>query len=161
MKNTIKFLAILLIALTFQSCGDDDNPIDDNPATESYYKVYVDGALFTELSDATASILNGDIATGNQIDFAIFVNNVPEIGETVDVDLEAWLVAESDGDYTLPMVWMSGDNVDSNQARMFSGSITRESKFKVTFTGIYKELILEGPSHTFSGEIVVETVINY
>ena len=155
MKNTIKFLVVFFLAITFQSCGDDDTVIDDNPTENAYYKVYIDGDIFSESSNPDGGIINGELVMGNNSDFTLLIYNIPEIGQTKDVNYEAW----ADDSITNSMVQIMGDNGTPFGYYMFSGTLTRVSKYKVTFTGTYLEELLSGPSHDFNGEIVVETVV--
>ena len=164
MKNTIKFLAVLLVVFNLTSCKKKDTPTIEEGG-DAYYKVYIDGSLFSESpNDKHWGLINGDVSGGNDTDFGFTITNVPAIGQTVDVSYIDWAnnvdyVANNGGTVTEPMVVISGNNISMNRASMFSGSITRISKYKITFTGTYKEEITQGASHDFNGEIGVESVI--
>ena len=164
MKNTIKLSAVLLVVFSMNSCNKDDVPSLDEGGT-AYYKVYIDGSLFSESPDNKHwGLVNGDVSGGNGGDFIFEISNVPAIGQTADVNYIDWgnnvdYVANNGGTVTEPMVTISGTNISLNKAFMFSGSITRVSKYKITFTGVYKEEYTTGASHNFNGEIGVESVV--
>lgn len=148
-----KLIVLLILSISIISCTKKDDPLLEEQAADGYYKVYVDGALESEATPtATVSMVNGTIGTGNNIDFMIHIFNVPEIGQTEDISYVAWVNAAG-GENNEPMVKISGDNIleDTPQEYyMFSGSITRDSKFKTTFTGIFKELLIDEPT-TYHG----------
>ena len=160
-----KLLVILVLSLAIISCSSDDNDnptINQSPNT-SYYKVSVDGNIESECTEFSSpiSMINSLISTGNDIDFLLILFEVPAIGQTVTVDYMAWANAVADPDSDEPMVKIAGDNILTNSPQeyyMYSGTITRVSEYKITFTGIFKELLVAGDSHTLEGEIDIEVI---
>jgi len=169
MKNTIKFLAILLVLFNLTSCNKKDSPTIEEGNSENYYKVYVDGNLTSEGTSTTqTALLDGTLSLGNNVDFSLYITNVPEIGQTADISYIDWAnnvdyVANNGGTVTEPMVKISGDNILTNSAQgysMYSGTLTRVNRYKITFTGTFREDSLQGAYHDFNGEVVFNIIIN-
>lgn len=150
-----KIALLLVLSISIIACNTAIEEVIEVIPDQGSYKVYVDDEVISEHSPEGSSIINGMIATGNQVDFLITVFNAPEIGETLDIDLEAFVE-----DITAsPMVEISG-TIIPYQGKFFSGTITRVSKFKVEFDGIIKEELTQGTSHTCHGFVEVEAVID-
>lgn len=170
MKYKITKLFIVLTAIfTLNSCNKDDVPEkEDN--SESYYKIYVEDNLIAESTDADINILNNDLYGGskNNNDISFFISNLPEINETVNVSYQEYTdnLYNGGNGSGIPTLNIIGDVINTvnpfaQQIQMFTGTITRETKFKITFEGTYYDLIDSGQTlHNFHGEVISRTVIN-
>jgi len=155
-----KIITIIVLSLSILACSSDDNPKLDDNSGEGHYKVYVDDNVVSEKA-MKVSMINGSISLSNSQNFGILIYNVPAIGQTVNVSYTEWALAVDAGDVSKPMVKISGDFLgEINEYSMFSGSITRVSKYKIIFSGTFNELLLSGNSHTMEGEIIIEVIAN-
>jgi len=159
-KNMKKLLAVFVLSLSMLACSSDDNPDLDEGPENGHYKVYVDSNLVAE-EEENVSLINGTISVSNSQNFGLLMYNTPVIGQTVNVSYTEWALAVDAGDTSKPMVKLSGTFLgNSNEYSMFSGTITRVSEYKVTFTGVFKELLITGVNHTMEGEIEIKNIIS-
>jgi len=173
MKNTKILISFILmsLAISLSSCKKEESSEDENAnSSQSSYKIYVDGDLLTESSDTDVDILNGDLYaySGSNDDITLFMSNVPEIGNAVNVDYDAYiddLYNGGDGS-TFSTLDITGNLVDGispyspGKLEMYTGTITRESKYKVSFVGtFYYFMDSSSILHDFHGEAIADSVI--
>ena len=151
-----KLVFLLAIGLSFMACDKEiSNPDDllDQAPEQASYKVSIDGVVIDEHSPKSCGLIGGWVSTGNQVDFLLTIFNAPEVGKTETIDY----VQYTENVAAYPMVEVSGDKVPG-LGKFFSGTITRVSKYRIEFQGVYKELLTEGTEHTCEGFIEVELV---
>lgn len=152
-----KLVFLLAIGLSFMACDKEiSNPNDllDQAPEQSSYKVIVDGEVFDEHSPNGAMLINGWVSTGNKVDFTLTIFNAPEVGQTETIDYLTY----TENVASNPMVQIMGDNVPTGLAMFYSGTISRVTKYRIEFEGVFKELYVDGTEHTCEGFIEVEAV---
>jgi len=154
---TKKLLAIAILAIStslFSSCETNESSIlDKEPELGGKYQLYMDDELVAEGSTEEVGMVQGTdgvyyntvtIAKGTE--FSIMLTGFSKtVGETID---------EVESDPGVVVMGYSLLKTDNSEEMYFSedGTIVRESKSKMTFSGTCKEM-LGTDSHTFSGFI--------
>lgn len=151
MKNSIlSFSLIIALCLVFTSCDkDDDKPA---PSVTGKYEVIMDGNTIAKGNDGDVGFLQGgeggawaaSISKGEEI--SILISSVPtQAGSSADIDGSDVTVTVSGsiagGSFLTPVGT--------------SGTVTRVSDTKITFTCTCKDLAdwIDGPTYSFEGTI--------
>jgi hypothetical protein len=155
MKNSILAIGILTcMCLLFASCSNDSDPKPDLKTGK--YEVKMDGKTIATGKNGDIGFVKGgedgawvaSISKGEEI--SILISSVPtKVGNSVAIDGSDVTVAISGtlagGSFLTPVVGASG-------------SITRVSDSKITFTCTCKDLAdwVDGPTYSFEGSIASE-----
>ncbi len=152
MKNSIlPFSLIMALCLVFTSCDKDDDPTPD--VTKGAYEVIMNGKNIARGNDGDVGYLQGgegggtwavSISKGEEI--SVLISSVPtQAGSSVDIDGSDVTVTISgslaEGSFLTPVGT--------------SGTVTRVSDTKITFTCTCKDLAdwIDGPTYSFEGTI--------
>ncbi len=151
MKNSIlSFSLIIALCLVFVSCDkDDDKPA---PSVTGKYEVIMDGNTIAKGNDGDVGFLQGgegglwaaSMSKGEEI--SVLISSVPtQAGSSADIDGSDVTVTVSGsiagGSFLTPVGT--------------SGTVTRISDTKITFTCTCKDLAdwIDGPTYSFEGTI--------
>lgn len=155
MKNTFKYLALLLFVSVFSSCDKDDSSDEINDKLSGSYEININGELYDKASNISIPVALKDdkgnwlnlLAFGRKTEdnteIAVTINQFPkEIGKTVVIDY--------DGD---PGILISSGS-DLYITR--SGSLKRETATRISFTGKVSKGILNDGLLSISGFVESE-----
>ncbi|ANF50443.1 hypothetical protein A0O34_07890 [Chryseobacterium glaciei] len=115
MKKAIKilgiFILVLVTAMSFSSCSDDDDPTNNDFFAGTYKgKVsYKDGS--TDINTDNGSVFVTKIASGTKYNFA-FSNSIPDLNG---------IEFNQEGDHTLVMIGSNGTSyirIDNNDLKI-------------------------------------------
>lgn len=115
MKKAIKilgiFMLVLVTAMSFSSCSDDDDPTNNDFFAGTYKgKVsYKDGG--TDINTDNGSVFVTKIASGTKYNFA-FSNSIPDLNG---------IEFNQEGDHTLVMIGSNGTSyirIDNNELKI-------------------------------------------
>ena len=156
MKNTFKYLALLLIVSAFASCDKDDSSEEINDKLSGSYEININGELYDKASNISIPVALKDdegnwlnlLAFGRKTEdnteISVMVNQFPkEIGKTVVIDY--------DGD---PGLIITRGSTDLYTTR--SGSLKRETATRISFTGKVSKGILNDGLLSISGYVESE-----
>jgi len=142
MKQKIFTIAILLslFIIALSSCKKDDNESPSNTDGGAEYKLEMNGNIVAEGTSTNQVMMYGTTVNmgGTGSELVVTITNVPAaIGGTIDIDQSSG----SNGDQC--QVTISGnDLIKDGENEIYwgiSGTVTRTSETKISFTGVCKE----------------------
>lgn len=156
MKNTFKYLSLVLFISAFASCDKDDSKDDITGDQLGSYEININGELYDKGSNISipVTLKDGDgnwlnllafsRKTEDNTEIAVMVNQFPKvIGKTVVIDY--------DGD---PGLIITRGSTDLYTTR--SGTLKRESATRISFSGEVSEGILNDGLLTITGFVEAE-----
>lgn len=156
MKKSIFTFAILLslFSVVLSACNKDNNDSAVSGSTSATYKLLLNSNIVAEGTSTNKVMQYGTTANmgGTGSELVITITNVPvSIGGTIDINQSSG----SNGDQC--QLTLSGnDLIKLGEDEIYwgiSGTVTRTSASKISFTGICKEDASATITHTFSGHI--------
>jgi hypothetical protein len=148
MKNTFKYLIIVLFVSAFASCDKDDSTDDIIDDKTGSYEINIDGKLFDKGENVTIGLIQD--ANKNWTNNVTFGTNIVTVLSQFPKTIGSTTELGTNGD---PGLAIAGSDVYYT----ISGKLKRESETKVSFEGICSKM-LNSQEYTISGFVKTEAL---
>lgn len=156
MKHSTITIAIILsfFFIALNSCKKDEDNSTSDTEISGNYNLIMNGNTVAEGTSTNKVALYGTTVNlgGAGSELVITITNVPvSVGGTIEIDQSSG----TNGDHC--QITISGNNLIKNGADEIywgiSGTVTRTSATKISFTGVCKEDASATITHTFEGYV--------